>query len=486
MCSICHALILYGHVIASRVVVLSSTERNGPRFAYLPIRVSGSGQAFRRASFGGPSVKSDNSTSFRSLLTPETFPVFLMFFFWGFGTGGLWLARPLFAFDLGDKSFLLVALISSVSAAPRIITGPATGYVVDRFGRKPFIILGSVLHIAALTGDFFIHSYIQFFLLEVLAGIGIAVWMTSSNALLADATEVRTRGRAIALRESSSRVGLLTGPMVGGVVAATLSLRYVFLFIALTKVAVVLLTVFLIHESRPKSLSTAQTAEQAKAARKKRLDLSMFKGRAFVALALGTIATGLVVGGTGVFRTLFPPHAKAAAGLSDTQVGDLISIAGVLGLIASFPAGMANDRFGRKRILMLGLAVVAVAVYLMSGTTAFAMAVIAVVVFGIGEAMSNGTVQVYAMDLAPESQRGAFLGVWSLFTNIGQITGPVVVGAMADSFGFTKAFIIVGCTLIAAVAAIFVLGVETAPRHGTGPQPSAPESVPDASGGRRL
>ena len=42
------------------------------------------------------------------LFTPRTMPIFMMFFFWGFGTGGLWLARPLVAYDLSE-SFLLVA-----------------------------------------------------------------------------------------------------------------------------------------------------------------------------------------------------------------------------------------------------------------------------------------------------------------------------------------------------------------------------------------
>ena len=68
------------------------------------------------------------------LLNPRTLPVFLMFFFWGFGTGGLWLVRPLFAYSVSD-SFLLVALASSVSAAPRTFVGALTGYLTDKFGR---------------------------------------------------------------------------------------------------------------------------------------------------------------------------------------------------------------------------------------------------------------------------------------------------------------------------------------------------------------
>ena len=56
------------------------------------------------------------SGSLRQMVRPELLPVFLMFFFWGFGTGGLWFVRPLFAFETGG-TFLLVALMSSNPSA---------------------------------------------------------------------------------------------------------------------------------------------------------------------------------------------------------------------------------------------------------------------------------------------------------------------------------------------------------------------------------
>ena len=43
--------------------------------------------------------------------------------------------------------------------------------------------------------------------------------MTASNALMADYTQLATRGRAVALRQTSSRAGTLMGPMVAGLVA---------------------------------------------------------------------------------------------------------------------------------------------------------------------------------------------------------------------------------------------------------------------------
>ena len=172
-------------------------------------------------------LKSQNSF-IQDITRRETLPVFLMFFFWAFGTGGLWLVRPLFAYETGG-TFLLVAVVSSVSAMPRLLTGPLTGYLTDRFGRKPFVVIGSLLHIVAMVSDFFVDSYIPFLLLEIVGGIGISVWMTSANVLMADSTRIETRGRVVAVRETSSRVGLLLGPAAAGAIGALFGISMVVL-----------------------------------------------------------------------------------------------------------------------------------------------------------------------------------------------------------------------------------------------------------------
>lgn len=397
------------------------------------------------------------------LLNPRTLPVFLMFFFWGFGTGGLWLVRPLFAYSVSD-SFLLVALASSVSAAPRTFVGALTGYLTDKFGRKPFIILGAAIHITSLTGQFFSNTYLPFFLLEILGGTGIAVWLTSSNALLADETEIASRGRAVALRQTSSRIGLLAGPAVAGIVATVISLPSVFLFIAINKVAVIIVTVWWIRESHTKRNTPAGSGMTITKRKRKwipNLDLNMFRNRAFLALAIGTFAVSMVVGGTGVFRTFFPVQGTDVAGLDEIQVGNLIAISGILALFAAIPSGIAADRYGRKKTLIIGLIITALSVWLMSDLSSFTGALAAVLIFGLAEAIGTGTVQTYAMDLAPEDKRGAFLGVWAFSQSAGQTAGPLFIGLIADTVNFTSAFLTVVVLLLIGTAMVMVLGKET-------------------------
>ena len=400
-------------------------------------------------------------SALREVLSRDTMPVFLAAGFWSFGTGGLWLVRPLFAYEVGG-TFLLVALIAAASSFPRMIAGPATGFLTDRFGRRPFVIIGAALHAAALIGDFFVDTYTQFLMLELLNGLGIAIFSTSATVLLADATRERTRGRAMSARQVSGRIGSLTGPMVAGVVAAAFGLQAVFLFVAATKIAVIAVAVFLIREVRERPPQPA--ADQPPAPKR---DLGMFRTRAFVSLTVATVALGMVTGGTGVFRALFPVQTEIAAGLSETQIGNLISFAALAGLAGSVPIGIAIDRYGRKRPLIAGLIVSAVAVYIMGVMGSFAAALAAVLVFGFAEVLAMSARQVYAMDLAPVERRGAFLGVSQGTSNIGQITGPLLIGQAADAWGFAVAFGIVAAALVVAAVVTASLGRETY-RRGQG------------------
>ena len=164
-------------------------------------------------------------------------PIFFSFFTWGFGTGAQNLGRPLFAFAATGNIFLVGILLAS-NAVPRTFTAPLTGFLSDRFGRKPLVILGPVIRGVSNVGQFTIglDDYWLFFALELFGQVGVAMWNTSSNVLLSDVTQPQSRARVLAARQMSTRLGFVAGPAVGGVLAAMFGLQSVFLVNGLSKI----------------------------------------------------------------------------------------------------------------------------------------------------------------------------------------------------------------------------------------------------------
>src|SRR5438874_1689174 len=186
----------------------------------------------------------------RSILSMRGLPVFGVFFLWSFGTGAINLARPLFASSFGVP-VILVTLIVTSNSISHLVSGPVTGFLMDRFGRKPMLMIGLFIRTASLFAEYWADSYLAYILLEFVGGLGVAVWVTGANILVADLTVQTNRGRAVALRTMSTRLGFVLGPLVGGVLAVAFDLRSIFLFSALTKAIIMVAVGFLIGETRP-------------------------------------------------------------------------------------------------------------------------------------------------------------------------------------------------------------------------------------------
>jgi MFS family permease len=266
------------------------------------------------------------------------------------------------------------------------------------------------------------------------------------------------------MRNMSQRLGILAGPAAGGLVAVTFDLRAVFLFIAATKVLIVLIILLGIRETRVPSEASAAAPQ-----RRSRLapDLSLFRTRDFLMLSVVTLALGLVAMGPGAFRTFFPLQVQEA-GMSLSDVGNLISASGLAALLVAFPVGAMADRAGRKPMLVVGLVLLAGALFLFLGLEGLLVAFGIAVAFGVGETVATNTNQTYAMDLAPAERRGYFLGTWQATMNAGQLVGPLAVGALAAPLGIPGAFAAIGGLLLVTTGAVVVFGRETTSRPASG------------------
>jgi MFS family permease len=168
-----------------------------------------------------------------------------------------------------------------------------------------------------------------------------------------------------------------------------------------------------------------------------------------------------MMGQGGAFGALFPVQAKNEVGLSSAQIGEMLTIAGIVGLIITYPNGWAVDRFGRKPTLIPGLGFLALAAIVLANLTSIDQIYIMLVFYGLGSAMSMGASQAFAVDLAPPDRRGSFLGLWTLIGNIGAIVAPLLIGAVATNLGYTPGYIIVATLLLLSAGFMLFFGPET-------------------------
>jgi len=405
----------------------------------------------------------DDAWSMRQVL--KAAPLFLIFFMWSFGSGGIQLARPLFAFQVTESIFLVTVMVS-VTGTARILAGPLTGFLSDRFGRKPLVIFGAALRGVGSLGQFFVDDYVTFIVLEFFAQAGVAIFITSATVLISDVTTRETRGRFLAVRTLSGRFGQVAGPATGGLIASLVALKWVFLFDSITKFGIVLVVLLLIRESRPSgdrvpAAATAANDPTAKLA-KARINLKPFANRTFVALGAATIAGTLLQ--QGITFSVLPVYATEEVGITAGGLGALVSMAALLGMLVAYPNGMVSDRFGRKYSLAPGLMMLALGAVLLALSPTYAVLVLAMMAFGAGEGVIIGTTQAFVMDLAPTEGRGAFLGVWTTVRSVPSVLVPLLIGGLYASVGATVAFAVAGGWLAFSALLVMALARESAGR----------------------
>lgn len=394
-----------------------------------------------------------------NILSPRALPLFSTFFLWSFGTAGMHLARPLFAASFGVP-LVLVTLITSTNAVGHLFAGPVTGFAMDRWGRKPLLIIGLIVRGGSTFLEFFADSYLQFLLLEFVGGMGVTMFITGSTVVLADLSVAENRGRAVALRSVSGRLGFVAGPFVAGAIAMLLDLRWVFLFNAATKALILVIVLTMIRETHPAAAADRHGEPQLAG---ERLPLAVFLTRSFLMIALVSFSVQMTA--QGVFQSLLPVYLRGKEVFSLADIGNFITIAATATLLVTVPNGYLVDLYGRKMTLVPGLGVLAVACWLLAGAGDYGGVLLMVIAYGVGEGVCFGASQAYAMDLAPENRRGSFLGMWSLVSSAGGALAPLSVGLAAQQLGFSSTFVLVGVALVAVAALMFAFGPDTKPRR---------------------
>jgi len=382
-------------------------------------------------------------------------PLYAVFFLWSFGTGAQQFARPQFAAELGAPVFF-VSLIAASNSFAWLIAGPLTGVLSDRWGRKPLVIAGNALRGITTLAQYFSTDYLSFFALEFIGGIGVSMWVTGASIVMADITSHENRGTAVAIRSLSAKLGAVTGPLAGAFITSAINLRSVFIFNAVTKVAIHLVLALMVSETRPQE---AAQPRQAAGAAPAPAPAGPSRRRLLWPLAIATLVLS-AIGFQGVLGALLPLHVVQEAGFEPSVVGQLMSLAATSALIASLVTGPVLDRWGRKPSLVLSMLLAAVAVVALGPAEHMVMLSAVALAYGVGEGVATSAADVYTMDMAPATRRGAFLGNWSLIRNIGGAAAPVAIGAVAQAGGTATGFMVIGALLVVGAVVMQVWGPE--------------------------
>lgn len=354
-------------------------------------------------------------------------------------------AIPQFALEFQVSNFAASAIVSAF-ALMRLAGAPIAGWLSGKISERNLYSTG-ILIVAASTGAAaFAMTYTQFLVLRGLGGIGSAMFTIAATALLVEASPPTARARVASVNAGGFLLGGLLGPVLGGIVAG-FGIRATFVFYFFTLVAAAIVVAVALRskharEATPDAPPTpAETVSLGEA-----LKLSQYRALLFSCFSFGWSSFGVRVSLVPIFVAVaFMGDATMAAwALAAYAAGNALFI---------LPSGRWNDTFGRKPLLITGMALLAVTylVFPASQNLWVAMAVLAV--SGIGSALANPGHQAVLADVLGPRRGGMVVSAYSMSSDLGGVLGPLIAGAVVDLAGFGWAFGITAALL--ALTAVF-------------------------------
>jgi MFS family permease len=343
------------------------------------------------------------------------------------GFGVLVPVLPVFARSFGVGNAEVGAVISAF-ALMRLISSPFCGWLIKVLGER--IIMATGIFIVAISSALagVSRSYVQLLVLRGVGGIGSAMFTVSAFTLLLTSVESGVRGRAAGFFQGGFLIGGITGPAVGGALAA-ISITAPFFFYAGTLVvAGTAGLVLLRHRSAKPEDETTESAVPFRVV----LRDARYQAACFSNLAQGWTSFG-------VRSSLVPVLVVELFHRPASWTGIAFAIAAVAQTIAVGPAGRFTDTVGRRPAMILGGTLAAVSIMAVPFAPNIWLLIVVLSVYGVASAFL-GTAPAAAVGDAAGSRSGTAVAVFSMCSDIGAIIGPLVAGLLADVLSYPAAF----------------------------------------------
>ncbi|MCM3213533.1 MFS transporter [Niallia taxi] len=334
---------------------------------------------------------------------------------------------PLFIKENGGTESQ-VGLAMGAFMLSSVIFRPFVGGLLDRFGRRPFIIWGLLLFAATMFMYNWVSGLAVLMVIRILHGFTWAVSTTSISTAVTDLIPTTRRGEGMGWSGMAMTVAMAIGPMLGLAIANNSSYKSLFGFAVLLSVAALALTFGAKIKVTP--IANSRKIEL--------FDKSVFP------ITLSVFLLFIAYGGITTYIPLFADSIKVNSGTF------FLVYAATLVLTRPI-AGKLSDRHGEAFVIIPAQVITISALIILSFSTNLLGIIISAIMYGIGFGSAQPALQAATIRLVSPDRTGVANASFATGADLGIGLGAMMLGWISQYMSYQALF------TVSAVAVVFSL-----------------------------
>jgi MFS family permease len=345
-----------------------------------------------------------------------------------------------------DLRATLVKLVITLPALFVVIGSPIAGLIVDRFGRKPLLLLTAILYGFAGSSGLYLESLPAILVGRAFLGLAVSGVMVSATTLIADYYTGPARAAFMGLQAGFMGLGGVVFLTLGGALAQQ-NWHYPFGIYLFAWPIAILVLVFISEPERGESSRPNISAETEPVKQSTPVGVMAI---VYGLTTLSQIAFYLI-------PVQLPFFLDDLVKALPTQSGMAIAFCTLFSAVASLTYGKLKQRMEFVTFLPIIFGFMGIGYLLIGQSSNWAQVLTGLAISGMGLGILMPNMSVWLSSAVPDAMRGRALGGLSTAMFLGQFMSPIVTQPLTKYVGLggTYAFTGAGLVILALGFAIF-------------------------------
>ncbi|MFX1586662.1 MAG: MFS transporter [Promethearchaeota archaeon] len=339
-----------------------------------------------------------------------------------------------------DLEYFLMGMVLSVNAIFSFIFGPLLGKLSDKYGRKPLLLISQLGTFAGFLMLAFSNSIWMIIISRIVDGV-FGGNFPIAKAIIGDEVPPKDRSFQMANIGVAHVLASLIGPGLGGTLYGIGGILLPGLFAAGLSVFTMIITIFILEETWPKSKRQQSHEMKTKIIIKIRKN----KGAMFYLTLFGFHSASFMVAMSSL--ALF---AKIVFGMEAPEIGILLMISGIFRATIRFTLFKpAINKLGENNAILLGLGMFVVSFLIVGFSVSVIMFFILILVISFAASLTRGPLNSKISQSVSPREQGKINGYSSGLDSFAQIIGPLISFFMLSFFApYFLSFVIGSIALV--------------------------------------